>query len=69
MENRLTRLFKEKKENLLNVYFTAGFPELESTGHILKTLEQAGADLVELGMPYSDPMADGPTTRNPIRWL
>ena len=61
MENRLTRLFKEKKENLLNVYFTAGFPELESTGQILKTLEQAGADLVELGMPYSDPMADGPT--------
>jgi tryptophan synthase alpha chain len=61
MENRLTRLFKEKKENLLNVYFTAGFPELESTGLVLKTLESAGADIVEIGMPYSDPMADGPT--------
>jgi tryptophan synthase alpha chain len=61
MENRLTRLFKDKKENLLNVYFTAGFPELESTGLVLKTLESAGADIVEIGMPYSDPMADGPT--------
>lgn len=61
MENRLTRLFKEKKENLLNVYFTAGFPQLESTGLVLKTLESAGADIVEIGMPYSDPMADGPT--------
>jgi len=61
MENRLTRLLKSKKENLLNVYFTAGFPELESTGLVLKTLENAGADIVEIGMPYSDPMADGPT--------
>jgi tryptophan synthase alpha chain len=61
MENRLTRLFKAKKENLLNVYFTAGFPELDSTGLVLKTLESAGADIVEIGMPYSDPMADGPT--------
>jgi len=61
MENRLTRLFQSKKENLLNVYFTAGFPELESTGLVLKTLENAGADIVEIGMPYSDPMADGPT--------
>jgi tryptophan synthase alpha chain len=61
MENRLTRLFKEKKKNLLSVYFTAGFPELESTGLILKTLESAGAEFVEIGMPYSDPMADGPT--------
>ncbi|MDB5262033.1 MAG: hypothetical protein JWQ14_1314 [Adhaeribacter sp.] len=61
MENRLTKLFREKRENLLNVYFTAGFPELESTGVVLKTLEAAGADIVEIGMPYSDPLADGPT--------
>lgn len=61
MENKLTRLFREKKENLLNVYFTAGFPELESTGLVLKTLASAGADILEIGMPYSDPMADGPT--------
>jgi tryptophan synthase alpha chain len=61
MENRLTRLFQEKKQHLLNVYFTAGYPELESTGQVLKTLARAGADIVEIGMPYSDPMADGPT--------
>ncbi|MGV3639643.1 MAG: tryptophan synthase subunit alpha [Adhaeribacter sp.] len=61
MDNRLTRLFKAKNQNLLNVYFTAGYPELESTGLVLKTLEEAGADIVEIGMPYSDPMADGPT--------
>ncbi|KAA5544799.1 tryptophan synthase subunit alpha [Adhaeribacter rhizoryzae] len=61
MENRLVTLFREKRENLLNVYFTAGFPELESTGVVLKTLEAAGADIVEIGMPYSDPLADGPT--------
>ncbi|GEO04674.1 tryptophan synthase alpha chain [Adhaeribacter aerolatus] len=61
MENRLVNLFREKRENLLNVYFTAGFPELESTGVVLKTLEAAGADIVEIGMPYSDPLADGPT--------
>jgi tryptophan synthase alpha chain len=61
MENRLINLFREKRENLLNVYFTAGFPELESTGFVLKTLEAAGADMVEIGMPYSDPLADGPT--------
>lgn len=61
MENRLTNLFRQKQQNLLNVYFTAGFPELESTGLVLKTLEAAGADVVEIGMPYSDPLADGPT--------
>ena len=61
MDNRLTRLFKAKNQNLLNVYFTAGYPELESTGLVLKTLQAAGADIVEIGMPYSDPMADGPT--------
>jgi len=61
MENRLTKLFRQQPQNLLNVYFTAGFPELESTGTVLKTLEAAGADIVEIGMPYSDPLADGPT--------
>ncbi|AKQ45371.1 hypothetical protein TH63_06535 [Rufibacter radiotolerans] len=59
--NRLTRLFQEKKGNLLNVYFTAGFPKLEDTVTILEELEASGADLVEIGMPFSDPLADGPT--------
>ncbi|WP_205503090.1 tryptophan synthase subunit alpha [Rufibacter psychrotolerans] len=59
--NRLTRLFQEKSGNLLNIYFTAGFPKLEDTVTILEELQAAGADLVEIGMPFSDPLADGPT--------
>jgi tryptophan synthase alpha chain len=57
---KLKDLFKNKK-NLLSIYFTAGYPKLEDTNCILLELEAAGADLVELGMPYSDPLADGPT--------
>ncbi|WP_210464686.1 tryptophan synthase subunit alpha [Rufibacter roseolus] len=60
-QNRLTRLFQEKSGNLLNIYFTAGYPKLEDTVTILEELEAAGADLVEIGMPFSDPLADGPT--------
>jgi tryptophan synthase alpha chain len=58
--SRIDELFKRKNENVLNVYFTAGFPSLESTLPIMKSLQQAGADMIELGMPYSDPLADGP---------
>ena len=61
MENRISALFSTTKGNLLNVYFTAGFPELNDTTTILRTLQEAGADIVEIGMPYSDPLADGPT--------
>ena len=60
MTNRLTELFEKKKENVLNIYFTAGYPKLEDTVTILKALEKAGVDLIEIGMPYSDPIADGP---------
>jgi tryptophan synthase alpha chain len=60
MKNRITELFAEKKENILNIYFTAGFPELNDTVRVLKALENAGVDMVEIGMPYSDPTADGP---------
>lgn len=59
--NRITRLFAEKQTNILNVYFTAGYPYLNSTGTIIAALDKAGVDLVEVGMPYSDPLADGPT--------
>jgi len=52
-------LFQEKKERVLNVYCTAGYPELNSTLKVMKALEENGADLIELGMPYSDPLADG----------
>lgn len=61
MTNRITQLFNQKSGRLLNVYFTAGFPQLNDTRTILKSLEEAGADLVEIGMPYSDPVADGET--------
>jgi len=57
---RLQKLFAEKKKEVLNIYFTAGFPHLESTLPIMEALQQNGADIIELGMPYSDPLADGP---------
>jgi tryptophan synthase alpha chain len=57
---RIGELFKKKKRNILNVYFTAGFPEVDSTLVIMKSLQEAGTDMIELGMPYSDPLADGP---------
>jgi len=59
--NRISQLFQKNPTHNLNVYFTAGFPQLEDTRRILKALEAAGADLVEIGMPYSDPVADGET--------
>lgn len=58
--NRLEALFHRKKERILNVYCTAGYPELDSTLKVMKALQDNGADLIELGMPYSDPLADGP---------
>ena len=62
--NRIDKLFKEKNKNILNIYFTAGFPELESTNIILEALSRSKVDLIEIGMPYSDPLADGPTIQN-----
>jgi tryptophan synthase alpha chain len=58
--SRISKLFKEKDRPVLNVYCTAGYPRLDSTMEVLKALEENGADLIELGMPYSDPLADGP---------
>jgi tryptophan synthase alpha chain len=62
--NRLNQLFQEKKNNLLSIYFTAGYPELNATLDIAEALEQAGADFLEIGFPYSDPVADGPTIQH-----
>lgn len=59
--NRIVQLFTAKKKDILSIYFTAGFPRLEDTRTILGALQKAGADLVEIGMPYSDPVADGET--------
>lgn len=59
--NRINQLFERKQKNILNIYCTAGYPRLESTTEVILSLDKAGVDLVEIGMPYSDPLADGPT--------
>jgi len=59
--NRLNKLFSTKKDNLLSIYYTAGYPQLNTTVAIAEALEKAGADFLEIGFPYSDPVADGPT--------
>jgi tryptophan synthase alpha chain len=58
--NRLDILFKNKPGNILSVYFTAGYPQLNDTETIIKSLSDYGADIVEIGIPFSDPLADGP---------
>ncbi|MDR0907130.1 MAG: tryptophan synthase subunit alpha [Rikenellaceae bacterium] len=58
--NRIDKLFATKKENILSVYFTAGYPRLSDTIPIITQLTEAGVDLIEVGIPFSDPMADGP---------
>ena len=58
--NRIDKLFAEKKYNILSVYFTAGHPELDSTVEIIRELVKNGVDMIEIGMPFSDPLADGP---------
>jgi tryptophan synthase alpha chain len=62
--NRLNHLFATKKDNLLSIYYTAGYPELNSTVDIAEALEKAGVDFLEVGFPYSDPVADGPTIQH-----
>lgn len=58
--NRIDNLFKEKTDKILSVYFTAGYPNLDSTAGIIKALADSGVDMIEIGMPFSDPVADGP---------
>lgn len=58
--NRIDQLFNNKKKDILSIYFTAGHPTLDSTADIIKTLEEEGVDLIEIGIPFSDPVADGP---------
>ena len=62
--NRINFLFEKKKENILSVYFTAGFPKLEDTVPTLLSLQSNGVDMVEIGIPFSDPMADGIVIQN-----
>ena len=63
MENRIKTLFKIKS-GILSVYCTAGFPKLDDTTQIIKYLEECGADMIEIGIPFSDPLADGPTIQH-----
>ncbi len=58
--SRIAALFQNKHGRVLNIYTTAGFPRLSDTLQVMQALQQNGADLIELGMPYSDPLADGP---------
>lgn len=62
--NRLTQLFEKKKNNILSIYFTAGYPEIGATLKIAESLEKSGADFLEIGFPYSDPLADGPVIQH-----
>ncbi len=57
--SKLELVFKEKSKRILNVYCTAGYPSLDSTMKVMASLQKNGADIIELGMPYSDPLADG----------
>lgn len=61
MKNKLTQLFNSKRNNILSIYFTAGYPTINDTTTIINHLDRAGVDLIEIGIPFSDPLADGPT--------
>ncbi|MGE5427851.1 MAG: tryptophan synthase subunit alpha [Methylococcaceae bacterium] len=60
MKNRINKLFKDKENNILSVFFTAGYPHLEDTVPTIQELVKNGVDMIEIGMPFSDPVADGP---------
>jgi tryptophan synthase alpha chain len=62
--NRIDKLFREKKGNILSIYFTAGYPRLDSAAGIIRALADAGTDMIEIGMPFSDPVADGPVIQH-----
>ena len=59
--NSIQELFQKKDKELLSIYFTCGYPKLEDTTHVISALEESGVDFIEVGLPYSDPLADGPT--------
>ena len=62
--NNIDRLFQNKQKDILSVYFTAGFPKLNDTREIILELQKAGIDMIEIGIPFSDPMADGKVIQN-----
>ncbi len=62
--NRINSLFEQKQKGLLSLYFCAGHPTLEGTADVIRTLEAKGIDFIEVGIPFSDPMADGPVIQD-----
>ena len=62
--NRINRLFQNKSGGILSIYFTAGYPSRDSTVPVIKALARAGVDMIEIGIPFSDPMADGPVIQS-----
>lgn len=62
--NRINQLLYNNTKGILSVYFTAGYPNLEDTAGIIRELEKKGVQMVEIGIPFSDPMADGPVIQN-----
>ena len=62
--NRINQLFEKKKKGILSLYFCAGHPTLEDTVEVIKTLASNGIDMIEVGIPFSDPMADGPVIQD-----
>jgi len=63
MKNRINQKLAENKK-LLSIYFTAGYPSLNDTVKIIEDLEKNGVDMIEIGLPFSDPLADGPTIQD-----
>ena len=64
MANRIDQLFKERDKEVLSIYITAGYPELHDTARLLRALQESGVDMVEIGIPFSDPLADGPVIQH-----
>ncbi|MGJ8745683.1 tryptophan synthase subunit alpha [Polaribacter sp.] len=62
--NSIQKLFQKKDKNLLSIYFTCGYPKLDDTTKVISALEKSGVDFIEVGLPYSDPLADGPTIQD-----
>jgi len=62
--NRINKLFQERNQGLLSLYFCAGHPTLEGTTDVIRAIQQKGIDFIEVGIPFSDPMADGPVIQD-----
>ena len=62
--NSIKNIFQQKDKNILSIYFTSGFPELNDTTKVIQELSSSSVDFIEVGLPYSDPLADGPTIQN-----